>query len=82
MIKPIITFLIVTLTLIFNFNVSADTSDWKVSSVGENKVLQMRLTSSTEGTEGLKEIPISLEVIINPGSVSYTHLTLPTKRIV
>ena len=67
MIKPIIKFLIVTLTLIFNFNASADTSDWKVSSAGENKVLQMRLTSSTEGTEGLKEIPISLEVITNPG---------------
>ena len=65
--KPIIKFLIVTLTLIFNFNASADTSDWKVSSAGENKVLQMRLTSSTEGTEGLKEIPISLEVITNPG---------------
>ena len=67
MIKPIIKFLIVTLTLIFNFNASADTSDWKVSSAGETKVLQMRLTSSTEGTEGLKEIPISLEVITNPG---------------
>ena len=67
MIKPIIKFLIVTLTLIFNFNASANTSDWKVSSAGENKVLQMRLTSSTEGTEGLKEIPISLEVITNPG---------------
>ena len=67
MIKPIIKFLIVTLTLIFNFNASADTSDWKVFSAGETKVLQMRLTSSTEGTEGLKEIPISLEVITNPG---------------
>ena len=67
MIKPIIKFLIVTLTLIFNFNASADTSDWKVSRAGETKVLQMRLTSSTEGTEGLKEIPISLEVITNPG---------------
>ena len=65
--KPIIKFLIVTLILIFNFNAFADTSDWKVSSAGENKVLQMRLTSSTEGTEGLKEIPISLEVITNPG---------------
>ena len=67
MIKPIIKFLIVTLILIFNFNAFADTSDWKVSSAGENKVLQMRLTSSTEGTEGLQEIPISLEVITNPG---------------
>ena len=65
--KPIIKFLIVTLILIFNFNAFADTSDWKVSSAGENKVLQMRLTSSTEGTEGLQEIPISLEVITNPG---------------
>ena len=65
--KIIIKFLIVTLTIIFNFHASADTSDWKVSSAGENKVLQMRLTSSTEGTEGLKEIPISLEVITNPG---------------
>ena len=67
MIKPIIKFLILTLILIFNFNAFADTSDWKVSSAGENKVLQMRLTTSTEGTEGLKEIPISLEVITNPG---------------
>ena len=67
MIKPIIKFLIVTLTLIFNFNASANTSDWKVFSAGETKVLQMRLTSSTEGTKGLKEIPISLEVITNPG---------------
>ena len=65
--KPIIKFLIVTLTIIFNFHASANTSDWKVSSAGENTVLQMRLTSSTEGTEGLKEIPISLEVITNPG---------------
>ena len=65
--KPIIKFLIVTLTVIFNFHASANTSDWKVSSAGENTVLQMRLTSSTEGTEGLKEIPISIEVITNPG---------------
>ena len=65
--NPFIKILIVTLTIIFNLNAFANTSDWKVSSAGENKVLQMRLTSSTEGTVGLKEIPIALEVTTNPG---------------
>jgi len=65
--KSSIKYLITFFIIIYNLPVLGITSDWKVSNAGENKILQMRLTSSTNGVEGLKKIPISFEVITNPG---------------
>ena len=65
--KSSIKYLITIFVLIYNFPVYGITSDWKISNAGEDRILQMRLTSSTEGVGGLKKVPISFEVITNPG---------------
>ena len=65
--KSSIKYLITIFVLIYNFPVNGITSDWKTSNVGEDRILQMRLTSSTDGVVGLKKVPISFEVITNSG---------------
>ena len=65
--KSSIKYLITIFVLIYNFPVYGITSDWKTSNVGEDRILQMRLTSSTDGVVGLKKVPISFEVITNSG---------------
>ena len=65
--KSSIKYLITIFVLIYNFPVYGITSDWKISNAGEDRILQMRLTSSTDGVAGLKKIPISFEVITNSG---------------
>ena len=62
-----IKYLITIFVLIYNFPVYGITSDWKSSNAGEDRILQMRLTSSTDGVVGLKKVPISFEVITNSG---------------
>ena len=65
--KSSIKYLITIFVLIYNFPVYGITSDWKISNAGEDRILQMRLTSSTDGVVGLKKVPISFEVITNSG---------------
>jgi len=67
MIKNLIKSIIIIILLDINCSVYAATSDWKISKLNENKILQMRLFSGTEGVIGLKKIPIAFEVITNPG---------------
>ena len=67
MIKNLIKIIFITILLVINCSVYAATSDWKISKLNENKILQMRLFSATEGVIGLKKIPIAFEVITNPG---------------
>ena len=65
--KSSIKYLITIFVLIYNFPVYGLTSDWKISNAEEDRILQMRLTSSTDGVVGLKKVPISFEVITNSG---------------
>ena len=67
MVKNLIKIIFVTILLVINCSVYAATSDWKISKLNENKILQMRLFSGTEGVIGIKKIPIAFEVITNPG---------------
>lgn len=67
MIKNLIKIIFITILLVINCSVYAATSDWKISKLNENKILQMRLFSGTEGVIGIKKIPIAFEVITNPG---------------
>ena len=67
MIKNLIKIIFITILLVINCSVYAATSDWKISKLDENKILQMRLFSGTEGVVGIKKIPIAFEVITNPG---------------
>ena len=47
--KSSIKYLITIFVLIYNFPVYGITSDWKISDAGEDRILQMRLNSSTDG---------------------------------
>ena len=62
--KIIFNFLIV---ISINFSSYALSTDWKISSVGENDIIKMRISSATEGVEGLDNIPISLEIVTSSG---------------
>ena len=67
MFKNLIKSIFITVLLTINYSGFATTSEWKVSKLNENKILQMRLFSGTEGVIGLKKIPIAFEVITSPG---------------